>query len=861
VFWSLLFWKAGAFALMFLITALLLLLLSFPLYRYVLKNSLFSSKADWFVGVLEKNLGIEIPRNIINISQSNKKTVNTIYFSVIMVISFLSGMAWKSDFMAIASFINQVSFNLTDPIFQNDISFYLFSLPLLKPLWGLFGGMTFLVLLITTIVYLLGGDISMKSLVSKRVRKHFFFLLSLLAIWFTVRLVLGSYDLLYSGKGIVFGAGYADIYGDLLALRVSAMLAGLLALFFIINIFANFSMKIGTPVVAILILIFIANTFYPAALQKFVVSPNEVAKETPFINHNIEYTNYAYQLDKTKVSPFDYQEGVFNRKILRDTDFINNIRIWDPTPLKQTYKQLQGIRLYYEFNDVDVDRYEIDGVKKGMTLSARELASWKIPQRAKTWVNEKLKYTHGYGIVANYMSAVMPNGMPRFSIKDIPPKSKLFQINRPEIYFGELTKDYVIVNTKAKEFDYPKGDGNSYTKYEGQGGVKLDSFWKKVLFALKFNDMKILISNYITPESRILYYRDINQRVEKLMPMVNYDNDPYVVIRKDGSLAWIIDGYSISNRFPYSEPFTKRLNYMRNSVKVVIDAYTGEVSYYLADNEPIINTYANIFKGVFKPISEMPDDLKSHVRYPEAFFYVQAKMYQTYHIKNPEVFYNMEDLWNFPQETYSGKRVAVQPRYLFLKRGTNQMRYVLAMPYTPNSKDNMIAYLYSDCDDMSLNLLQFPKGKLIYGPMQIEARIDQHPDISKELTLWSQKGSQVIRGNLLTLPLEHNVLYVEPIYLQAEQSRMPELKRVVVAMGDRVVMRETLRGALVALFDGLPVSLSQRRGQTVKELVENVYNIFLKAENAAKQSSWEDFGKGLNDLKGGLKTLKKKVSE
>jgi len=861
VFWTLLKWKVISFGIMFLVTGMLLFLLSFPLLRYLKKYSLVGSQTDWLIAMIEKNLGIEIPKKMINVSNNKSKKIDLVYMILILVISFFSALAWKESYLAIAAFIKQVPFAINDPIFQNDISFYVFTLPILKPLWGLFGGMVFLVTIISTVVYLLSGEISTRTLVSDRVRKHFFFLLSMFAIWFAVRLWLSSYGLLYSSTGVVFGAGYSDIYGNLLALKASALLAGMLALFFMINIFVKFNLQIGTPVVVILVLIFLANTIYPALLQKFVVSPNEITKETPFIKHNIELTNYAYKLDQAKTVDFDYRKEYLDRRLLRDKDFINNIRIWDPSPLKQTYQQLQGIRLYYEFNDVDVDRYEIDGVKKGMALSARELANWKIPQRAKTWVNEKLKYTHGYGVVANHLSAVQPNGMPKFSIKDIPPKSDLLQVTRPEIYFGELTRGYVIVNTNTEEFDYPKGDENSYTTYQGKSGVVLDSFWKKVLFAMKFNDLKLLISNYIEPESRILYDRAIQQRVKKIMPLIDYDGDPYIVIRKDGSLVWMLDAYTTTSRFPYSEPYTRRMNYIRNSVKVVIDAYTGETSFYIADEEPLIETYSKIFENVFKPLSEMPEDIRKHIRYPEAFFYVQARMYQQYHIKDPGVFYNMEDLWNLPKETYSGKRIDVQPRYLFLKSGVDQeMKFVLAIPFTPNLKDNMTAYMYGDCDDMSLNVIQFSKDQLIYGPMQIEARIDQHPDISKELSLWSQKGSTVIRGNLLALPLEHNVLYVEPIYLQAEQSKMPELKRVVASMGDRLVMRSTLGEALNALFEGSAVTTAQG-GQNLKEMIEDIYNIFIRTENAAGSASWKQFGAGMDELKGSLKNLKDRVSE
>ena len=546
----------------------------------------------------------------------------------------------------------------------------------------------------------------------------------------------------------------------------------------------------------------------PALFQKFVVQPNELKLETPYLKSYIEFTRKAYNLENIQETSYPALTDLTPAVIARNQDTIQNIRLWDKRPLLQTYQQTQAIRLYYQFYNVDVDRYHLaDGYHQVM-LATRELSA-DLPAKAQTWVNENLQFTHGYGLVMNFVSKSIGGGFPQFLIQNVPPESSYgLNMTQPAIYYGEATPGSRIVATGIKEFDYPKGNENVYTSYHGKGGIPLDSFGKRLLFAWTQADINILLTSYLKPESRIQIWRNVQERVSQIAPFLKLDADPYAVL-SEGKLYWIQDAYTTSSRYPYSNPhstdFGNGLNYIRNSVKAVVDMYDGTVSFYVMDpNDPVLAVYQRAFPGVFKDLNQLSADLKVHLRYPQDLFAMQATQYQSFHMTDPQVFYNREDLWVPPQEKYDGKLSPMEPYYILMKLpGSDQLEYLIMSPFTPQNRDNMISWLAarSDFPDYGKMLFyELPKDKLTYGPNQIGAMIDQNTTISQQLTLWDQKGSGVIRGKLVVIPIENSFLYVVPLYLRAEGTNFPQLKRVIAATGDKVVMEPTLDEAISALF-------------------------------------------------------------
>jgi uncharacterized membrane protein (UPF0182 family) len=594
-------------------------------------------------------------------------------------------------------------------------------------------------------------------------------------------------------------------------------------------------------------------------VQRFRVVPNEVAAERPFIERNIKFTRLAYGLDKIESKEFPAEEQLSAADLKRNDSTIKNIRLWDPRPLLAASAQLQEIRTYYKFVDVDNDRYIIDGNYRQMMISVRELSHQHLPSRI--WINEHLTYTHGHGLVFGPVNQVISGGQPEFFIKDIPPVSTgAIKITRPEIYFGELANEYVFVKTKAQELDYPAGDQNIYTTYEGRGGVPVGSFWRKLLFSAHHATLRILFSQDITGESRILYHRQIHDRVKKIAPFVSFDRDAYPVIAQGGRLFWIIDGYTKSDRFPYSEPIGRQgTNYIRNSVKAVVDAYNGTVDFYLSDaRDPIIQSYAKTFPTWLKPLDAMPEDLRRHVRYPQDLFSIQAHMYATYHMQDPQVFYNKEDLLSIPRRSVDGRDREMEPYYTIMRLpGEDKEEFVLLLPFTPNKRDNMRAWLAARSDAPhygKLTALDFPKAKLVYGPKQVDARIDQDTIISQQLSLWNQRGSQVLRGSLLAIPIEKSLLYVQPLYLAAEQGSLPELKRVIVAFGNQIAMEETLEQSLQKIFGGKPAREATTPAapvQTAKagtDLARQALDHFQRSQEMLRQGNWGGYGEELKKL-------------
>ena len=593
-----------------------------------------------------------------------------------------------------------------------------------------------------------------------------------------------------------------------IAFWIMAGAAAALCALLVLNIFRPRFRAIAIGSGIYVALYVIAVWLAPALFQRFIVQPNELARETPYLKNNIEFTRKAYSLDTIQETSYPALADLTPEVIARNQDTIQNIRLWDWRPLLQMYQQAQEIRLYYQFYQADVDRYHLPDGYHQVMLSARELSA-ELPAKAQTWVNQKLQFTHGYGLVMSFVSKTMGGGFPQYVLENIPPESAYgLTVNQPSIYYGESMPGYRIVATGAKEFDYPKGNQNVYTSYEGTGGIPLDSLWKRLLFAWTQADVNILFTSYLRPESRIQIWRRVQERVEQIAPFLRLDQDPYAVV-SEGKLYWIQDAYTVSDHFPYSSPhaaaFEEGLNYIRNSVKVVVDMYDGTVRFYVMDpNDPVLAVYRRAFPGVFMDLNQLSADLKTHLRYPEDLFSIQADQYRTFHMTVPQVFYNREDLWVLPQEKYAGKVAPMQPYYILMKLpGSDQLEYLLMTPFTPQKRDNMISWMAARCDFPEYGKMlfyQLPKEKLIYGPMQIEAMIDQNTTIAQQLTLWDQKGSRVIRGNLIAVPIENSFLYVVPVYLTAEGTDFPQLKRVIVISGDKVAMEPTLDEAIQSVF-------------------------------------------------------------
>jgi uncharacterized membrane protein (UPF0182 family) len=566
---------------------------------------------------------------------------------------------------------------------------------------------------------------------------------------------------------------------------------------------------------------------------------------------------------------------------------LQNVRLWDDRLLQQTYAQLQELRPYYEFSPIDIDRYEIDGEIRQVMLAGRELNKQNLT--APSWVNQKLQFTHGYGVVMNPVDQVTPEGRPNFFIKDLPPQSSIdIEVERPEIYYGEMINDVVFVGSDLEEFDYPVGTQNANSSYAGKGGVELSNILRRLAFAFRFGETNLLLSDYITPQTRVLLHRNIRDRVNRITPFLVFDSDPYLVVAA-GRLVWMLDGYTLSSDFPYATPTDQGFNYIRNAVKATVDAYDGDVNYYLADpDDPIIETYSQAFPGLIRPLSEMPEELRAHIRYPADLFRVQTQQFLKYHMTDTQVFYNEEDLWEIPMEIFDTDQQPIEPYYVIMSLPNEEStEFLLIEPYTPAGKDNMIAWLAARSDAPNYGELvayELPKQELAFGPSQVEARIDQNPEISAQISLWNQRGSRVIRGNLLVIPMGSSFLYVEPLYLLADTSELPELKRVIVASGDRLAMRETLEEALLALVQAGP-SVAEivdveveaaETGQgetgptpvpeatpvdtpavdaTVEELIRTAGEHFEAAEEAQREGDWTAYGRELEALRQTLEEL------
>jgi len=817
-----------------------------------------------------------------------------LFFPAALLLSFLAAISLSAWWLTLLKGLNAVSLGTRDPLFNRDISFYLFRLPMISGVLGTLITLTLLSVVATAAMYWLRNDITLpprRSSAKPRAARHLGGLLAVLFVLLAIRhWIVGTSQLLFSTTGPLVGASYTDIHVALPGLYISAIAALAAAAWIVFGIvreklvWSALSATVFYVVVSVL-----ARGIVPAAFQKLVVSPNELTRETPYLRSHIDATRRAWGLDKVEGRDLSGEVQLTMADIKANGATVDNVRLWERELLMQTFKQLQEIRTYYDFVSVDDDRYTIDGRYRQVHVAARELNSESLPTR--TFINERLTFTHGMGVTMAPVNQVTSEGLPVLFIKDLPPASTVsVKLTRPQIYYGELTGQYVFVGTRQQEFDYPAGETNIYTTYNGKGGVPIGSFIRRVLYAFQFGSLKILLSDDIKGNAKVLYRRNVLERATTAMPFLDFDNDPYLVITDAGEMKWILDAYTVSDAYPYAQRTADGTTYMRNSVKVVIDAYDGTVDAYIADpNDPVVQTYAKIFGGIFKPISAMPPDVRRHVRYPGDLFRLQTALHATYHMTQPDAFYHREDQWQIPGGL--GRSTNANPfmRHIIMRLpGEKSPEFIFMTPFTPRGKDNLAAWMVARMDGANygkLSVYRFPKQSLVYGPKQIANRINQDTDISRQLTLWDQRGSQVIRGELLVIPIEESLIYVQPIYLRAEGGSIPELKRVVVAHENRVVMGETLEEGLDALFGSgasartrisvqdslstVPTEPAVTGGgalavppagaapsAAVSELLRQAQTHYDRAIAAQRAGNWAEYGREIEQLGAALRALR-----
>jgi uncharacterized protein len=737
------------------------------------------------------------------------ETLKRIAFPIAVIIGVFFGLSFSADWNVFTLFLNSVpSSSVSDPIFGRSLAFYLFTLPVLESIAGWFLAISVIGLIASVLLAVTDTSARFKGVSLA---------LGVLLAAIAFQTYVSRYSLLFEENNLFTGVRYVDanIVIPGLWFVVAALLMGALVAF--VNVRAGRLRNLGAAIAVPALTYAVAGGLAPFYVTTFVVRPNELVRERPYINSNVEFTRRAFGLDRIEEVPFEPRvtNAIFNPAA--HTDTLENTRLWDWRALQSTLRQIQEIRTYYDFPDIDVDRYVIDGKPQAVMLAPRELSLNKLPAGSHNWVNERLIYTHGYGLTMNPVSRFTREGLPEFILSNMPVQSTQpdIRVTRPEIYFGELTDWPVYVKTRQKEFNYPEGDANNYSTYEGKGGIQLGSFFRRLLIAWTIGDIaKVPFSDDITSDSVLLMRRNIRQRVSELAPFLMFDPDPYIVLGTDGKLYWMIDGFTTSERYPYAKQLNignRSMNYIRNSVKAVVDAYDGSVTFYVFDEaDPLTQSYQKMFPSLFTAASQMPDFLRSHVRYPELLFRAQAAVYSTYHVENEQVFYNREDVWTIAQQGRSqqgqGTADAIEPFFVLMRfPGDKSLEFVSILPFTPANRNNLIGWMAgrSDGDKYgTLRTYRFPKTRFVDGPLQIQARIDQDPQLSSQLTLWNQQGSTVIRGNLLVIPLEDTLMFVEPIYLQAERSPMPELRLVVLATQDRLAYAPRFPEALAQLLEG-----------------------------------------------------------
>jgi len=892
-----------------------------------------------YLGMLRKGYFSQIASSEETNMKKLKRTTG--FLSIIFGIFATVMTVWQLWF-DILKFANSTDFDISDPLFNIDISFYIFKLDFLTQLNEIMIGVIIGFIILTIIYYIIlmtvrtpdvfketvppeaenvdderytgsgynfgnntggtrnAGDIFGKfaeAFTGKKFEskakpvkpkkqfddnnfKHLMKIasgkISILGFVFFIMLginfFLQQFDLLHVHTGAVYGAGFTDVNVTLWKLRILCVLSVIAAILFVVNMKKKTYKKILT-VPVIMIAIGLIGSGAEFMIQKFVVEPDELSKEAEYIERNIEFTQYAYQLNDVSIKAFEADNTLSAADINENIETINNIRINDFNPVKQFYNQTQSIRQYYTFNDVDNDRYMVEGSYSQTYLASREIDETKI---GDSWLNRHLKYTHGYGVTVSRVNQVTVSGQPDVVVGNIPPESDIesLKITRPEIYFGELSNEYIVVGTDESEFDYPDGESNQYTKYEGTAGIKMN-FFNRLVFAINERSLKLLVSSNIDSGSKIIIHRNVMERVRTIMPYLSYENDPYMVTA-DGRLYWMIDAYTTSSNYPYSQPYDGNTNYIRNSIKVVVDAYNGDVNYYVVDEEdPIAQTYAKIYPDLFKSVEKMPESLKSHIRYPNSLFQTQAEIYSRYHMEDINVFYLNEDQWDIAYEIYGTEQIQMAPNYYIARLpGEEKAEFFNSIPYTPKTKKNMTALFVArnDGDNYGeLVLYQFPKSRTIYGPEQIEAQIDQSTEISKEFSLWNSSGTKYSRGNMFIIPINSSILYVEPVYLEATNSSIPEVKRIIVAYGDKIAYEETLAECLVSLFGdeaekGVDSTENGNTGSgeesgnesealTQDQLIEKAVKAYENAQAAQQSGDWAAYGEYLEDLEDALDKL------
>ena len=860
---------------------------------------------------LKKHYFIEVESHEI----PDEKRLNKISWGMSVVFGLLVGLtAGASTWMDFRQFANATSFGLKDPLFHLDISFYVFKLAFLTKANNIVLGIVVGVVIITLLYYGIlitvrtpdmfewepeepeGPETSGENAIpftrkyrNKPSEKRTLDLnnsnmiqllhiasgkLTLLGIVFYLMVAMDflmrQFDLLHVHTGAVYGAGFTDVNVKLWVYRLIMVLSIVGAVTLCHHMHRKEPKKLVRIPIAI-VAVGLLGGVVSFAVQNLLVSPDEINKESKYLERNISYTRHAYGLDNIKVEEFPAEQNLNQQAIRDNSQTITNIRINDYEPVQDFYNQTQSIRQYYDFNDVDIDRYNIDGEQTQTYLAAREINESKI---SSTWINRHLKYTHGYGAAVSRVDAVTASGQPDIIVKNIPPESeaKDIDITRPEIYFGELTNDYVIVNTDEQEFDYPNGNENSYSTYKGKAGIKLNLL-NRILFSVREGSMKLLVSSNVNSDSRIIINRNIKDRVEKLMPYLSYEKDPYMTV-VNGKLYWIVDAYTTSSYYPYSEPYSGEVgstNYIRNSVKVVVDAYNGDTTFYVVDqDDPVARTYQKIYPTLFKDVKEMPEGIRKHIRYPNSLLKIQAGVYTKYHMNQVKVFYQDEDLWDIAHQIYGTEEKEMDPSYfIFELPDEKKAEFINMIPFTPKSKQNMTAIMMARNDGNrygQLLVYKFPKNKTVYGPMQIEAQIDQNTEISKEFSLWNSSGSKYRRGDLFVIPINNSIMYVEPVYLEASNQAIPEMKRVIVAYGDKIAYESTLEDALADLFGedkngGQSQSASASSGKNnsgksnTKELIQKANEAYENAVNAQKSGNWKKYGDYLDELEKYLNQL------
>ena len=797
-----------------------------------------------------------------------------------LVLALLWAGSVAARWPRLALWVHRQPFGVADPLFGRDVSFFVLDLPAAALLLEVAGTLLLLSFGLSALIYASAGVLSWpnfaaRSLVQGRARAHLLALAGLLVLVLSASLWLARYEVMYSPSGIVYGAIFVDAHVRLPGRSVAAVLTAAAGLLVLASAFGR-PLRPALAAGALAAAAAVGTELVVPVVQRLWVRPNELGRERVFIQHHIDMTRRAFALDQVRERPMEVVEPGPDF-LERASQLLAEVRLWDWRPLGAALSQLQLLRPYYRFSDVDVDRYWVDGRLRQVMVAARELDPSRLQN--PSWVNLRLQYTHGFGIVMVPASEVTPTGLPRLVVRDVPPRSEPGwpQIRRPQIYYGQLPADWVVVRTRLGEFDHPSEQTNVFTRYEGRGGVPVGSWWRRLLFAARFRSLELLVSGELSAESRVMMYRSVEERLRRLLPYVRWDRDPYLMVGDDGRLVWIADGYTATDRFPYSRPVAGWGNYVRNPIKATVDAYDGAVTFYLLDPvEPLARAIDGLLGGVLQPADAMPEDVRRHLRYPEELFTVQARALTQYHVRDPAVFYNQEDRWALPMEIYGEAEAPMQPYYAMVDLG-EQPEFGLLLPFTAAGRQNMTAWMVARMDSGrygQLWLYRFPKEVLTYGPMQMEARINQDPDISRELTLWGQRGSRVVRGNLIVVPVGQSLLYVEPLFLVSEQSQLPELRRVIAATGVGLAMAPNLAEAVAAALQrsvGTPPPAAAARRpaeipgpqapQAPTEPPQHVAGVrqalehLEQARRRLQEGDWEGFGRLMDQVESVLREL------